>query len=130
VLRIRRLQVEEGFLDGLDLTFDEGLNVLIGPRGTGKTSIIEVIRFCLGIPALTENASVQSREHALSILGSGRATVTLQSGSEMFAVSRTAEHSTGGVEFGVTAPLILSQNEIESVGLSLTGLTFSSHWES
>jgi hypothetical protein len=48
----------------------------------------------------------------------------------MFAVSRTAEHSTGGVEFGVTAPLILSQNEIESVGLSLTGLTFSSHWES
>ena len=37
---IRRMQVEGGFLDGLDLRFDPGLNVLIGGRGTGKSSII------------------------------------------------------------------------------------------
>jgi len=41
---IERIQVEEGFLDGLDLTFVAGLNVVIGPRGSGKTSIIELGR--------------------------------------------------------------------------------------
>jgi predicted ATPase len=36
---IERIQVEEGFLDGLDLKLIPGLNVLIGARGTGKTSL-------------------------------------------------------------------------------------------
>ena len=88
---ISRIQVEEGFLDGLDLTFTEGHNVLIGARGAGKTSVIELIRFCLGVPALTERASETSREHALSILGSGRVTVTLNDGKRSIAISRTAE---------------------------------------
>jgi recombinational DNA repair ATPase RecF len=35
--------VEDGFLDGLDLRFSDGLNVLIGARGTGKTSIVELL---------------------------------------------------------------------------------------
>ena len=48
-MHIERLQVEaEGFLSGLDVQFVEGLNVIIGARGTGKTSIVELIRFCLG----------------------------------------------------------------------------------
>ena len=50
---IERVQVEEGFLDGLDLELSAGLNVVIGARGTGKTSLIELIRFCLGIPGHT-----------------------------------------------------------------------------
>ena len=33
---IRRMVVEGGFLDGVDLEFVEGLNVIIGPRGSGK----------------------------------------------------------------------------------------------
>jgi hypothetical protein len=43
-LQIERIMIEGGFLDGLDLTLSPGLNVLIGGRGTGKTSIIEEIR--------------------------------------------------------------------------------------
>ena len=43
---IQRVQVDEGFLDGLDITFTSGLNAIIGSRGTGKTSLIELIRFC------------------------------------------------------------------------------------
>ncbi|MEW6160247.1 MAG: AAA family ATPase [Verrucomicrobiota bacterium] len=118
---IERIQVEEGFLDGLDLSFGPGLNVLIGPRGSGKTSIIELIRFCLGSEALTEKAVVTSREHALSILGSGKVTVTLTSGNESFSVSRTAEHWTKSHDLEFSPPLILSQNEIESVGLHASG---------
>lgn len=47
---IRRMQVEGGVLDGFDVTFSRGLNVLIGARGTGKTSSIELIRFAPGGP--------------------------------------------------------------------------------
>jgi seryl-tRNA synthetase len=118
---VERIQVEEGFLDGLDLTFASGLNVLIGPRGSGKTSIIELVRYCLGAPALTEKVAQSSREHALSILGSGRVTITLNAGNQHFTVSRTADHWTKSRDFELLPPLILSQNEIESVGLHATG---------
>jgi DNA repair ATPase RecN len=117
---ISRIQVEEGFLDGLDLTFDEGLNVLIGSRGAGKTSIIELIRFCLGTPALTERVAETSREHALSILGSGRVTVTVVDGKRSISISRTGEQVTRSETIERT-PVILSQNEIEAVGLHSTG---------
>ena len=121
VMIIERIQVEEGFLDGLDLCFTSGLNVVIGPRGSGKTSLIELIRFCLGAPALTDRATQNSREHALSILGSGRVTVTLNDGNGSFTVSRTSESWTKSHTAEIAPPLILSQNEIESVGLHASG---------
>ena len=48
-MHIERVQIEEGFLDGLDVSFSRGLNVVIGERGTGKTSLIELVRFCFGV---------------------------------------------------------------------------------
>src|SRR2546430_14366174 len=75
---IERMQVEEGFLDGLDLVFTPGLNVLIGPRGSGKTSVLELLRFCFGVEAFTQKAGRAAQEHALSVLGpSGRVSVTV-----------------------------------------------------
>ncbi len=41
------LRVIGGFLDGLNLVFDTGLTCIIGARGTGKSTILELIRFCL-----------------------------------------------------------------------------------
>ena len=67
---IERVQIEEGFLDGLDVSFKRGLNVVIGERGTGKTSLIELIRFCLMAEGYTPESAKRSRDHALSILGS------------------------------------------------------------
>jgi hypothetical protein len=121
-LVLERLQVEEGFLDGLDLSLDPGLNVLIGPRGTGKTSIIELLRFCFAAPALTDRFSKSSREHALSVLGSGRVSVTYSVNGERRTISRTAEADSevdGGN--GAPYPIVLSQNEIEAIGLDARG---------
>jgi len=118
---IRRIQVEEGFLDDLDLTFKRGLNVLIGPRGSGKTSVIELIRFCLGVPALTDDVSQSSREHALSILGPGSVTVTLTDGKQVTIISRTADRVTQERRPLSASPVILSQNEIEALGLHSSG---------
>lgn len=46
---IRRIKVTGGFLDGLDLPFAEGLNCVIGGRGTGKTTLLEFIRYALNL---------------------------------------------------------------------------------
>ena len=59
-MRIERVQIEEGFLDGLDVSFTGGLNVVIGARGTGKTSLIELIRFCLGVRGYTSESTRRS----------------------------------------------------------------------
>ncbi len=45
--RIRALSVIGGFLDGVQLEFADGLNCIIGGRGTGKTTVLELIRFAL-----------------------------------------------------------------------------------
>lgn len=44
---LRRLVIREGFLDGLDLEFPPGLTCIIGPRGSGKSTLVEAIRYAL-----------------------------------------------------------------------------------
>jgi len=68
--RLLRLEVEgSGFLGGLRLVFSPELNVLIGGRGVGKSAILEVIRYVLG---LEPYAPAESREGLVRYaLGSG-----------------------------------------------------------
>ena len=42
---------EGGFLDGVEVGFNPNLNVLVGGRGTGKSTIVESIRAVLGLDA-------------------------------------------------------------------------------
>ena len=44
---ILSLTVVGGFLDGTQINFGLGLNCIIGARGTGKTTILELIRYAL-----------------------------------------------------------------------------------
>lgn len=118
---IERLQVEEGFLDGLDIKFKPGLNSIIGARGTGKTSLIELIRFCLDAGGNLQETSRKSREHALSILGSGQVIVTLAIDGQQVIVSRTASDSSPQSTGFFQKPIIFSQTEIETIGLEPTG---------
>lgn len=116
-MHIARLQVEEGFLDGLDLRFARGLNVLIGARGTGKTSIIELLRFALGVDNIVRSASVASHEHVSAILGTGRVIVTLGNGAEEIVVVRSLTDSSAQAVSDKEKPMILSQTEIENLGV-------------
>ncbi len=47
---------EGGFLDGTRLHFNGNLNVLIGGRGTGKSTVIESLRYVLALDPLGEEA--------------------------------------------------------------------------
>lgn len=46
---VLNLDVTGGFLAGTQLEFADGLNCLIGGRGTGKTTAREFLRFGLGL---------------------------------------------------------------------------------
>ena len=120
-MHIERIQVEEGFLDGLDITLVAGLNIIIGARGTGKTSLIELVRFCLGVKGFTTDVAKRSRDHALSILGAGQVTVTLFDGVQRVTVSRTASDDAPRQTATFPIPIILSQTEIETIGLQPGG---------
>lgn len=118
---IERIQIEEGFLNGFDVWPRPGLNVVIGARGTGKTTLIELIRFCLGVEGYTPETTKRSREHALSVLGSGQVTLTLLEDGRRITVSRSASDTAPRSTGPFLAPIVLSQTEIETVGLQSGG---------
>lgn len=120
-MHIERIQIEEGFLNGFDVSLRVGLNVIIGARGTGKTSLIELIRFCLNVDGYTTETGRRSREHALSVLGSGQITLTLVDGDRRVVVSRSANEAAPRMSGPFLPPIIMSQTEIETVGLQPGG---------
>lgn len=50
------LSWEGGFLDGTALRFNPNLNVLVGGRGTGKSTVVESLRYVLGLEPVGEEA--------------------------------------------------------------------------
>jgi len=72
--RILSLTVAGGFLDGTKLEFSDGLNCIIGGRGTGKTTALEFIRYILGMmpdPADSRPRSKAIEGHVRGNLSSG-----------------------------------------------------------
>lgn len=62
---------EGGFLDGVSVRFNSNLNVLIGGRGTGKSTIVESIRSVLGLVPIGEEARKAHEGIVRSVLRSG-----------------------------------------------------------
>lgn len=60
-----------GFLDGTRLHFNGNLNVLVGGRGTGKSTIIESLRYVLGIDPIGDEASKAHQGVVRHVLTSG-----------------------------------------------------------
>lgn len=119
---IERVQIEGGFLDGLDASLQNGLNTIIGARGTGKSTFVELIRYCLGIKGHTTESQAKAIGHARSVLKDGQIIVTLSDGIERIRYSRTAEGETTPTIYNIPKlPLIFSQTEIENIGLVSSG---------
>jgi DNA-binding HxlR family transcriptional regulator len=62
---------ESGFLDGAAFHFNENLNVLIGGRGSGKSTVIESIRTVLGLEPIGDEAKKAHDSLVRQVLGSG-----------------------------------------------------------
>ena len=128
---IKRVTVVGGFLDGLDVSFADGLGCVIGPRGAGKTSLLELIRY--GLDEMPGRKGDPLRERVESIiatnLAGGRVELGIQTkDGQRLTITRAAGeaplvfdqdgHSVPGIKVrgGVLFQAdVLSQNQIESI---------------
>lgn len=113
---IESIRIEGGSLDGFRQSLSPGLNVLIGGRGTGKSSVIELIRFCLGAPSSSDAIGKDALEHALGVLGDGKVVITLTNGSDRIEVSRIATDTDDNCPMEISPPFVFSQKEVEQIG--------------
>jgi ABC-type ATPase involved in cell division len=125
------LQVTGGFLAGAKLEFADGLNCLIGGRGTGKTTALEFLRFGLGLmpdPKISPQRHRAIEGLVKANLGGGRISIELRTKSGMrYTAERGAAEAIQVVnEAGTAVPVLLdrdqifgadvfSQNEIEEI---------------
>lgn len=78
---IHKIKVSGGYLDGLRAQLSEHLNTVIGGRGTGKSTLLECLRFVLDIEPKGRQARAHHNEIIKANLGSekGRVEVELTS---------------------------------------------------
>lgn len=75
--RIESLKVTGGYLDEVQIDFSEHLNSVIGGRGTGKSTLLECMRYVLGLRPIGKNAQRQHDEIIKENMGRSGARVEL-----------------------------------------------------
>lgn len=70
-VRIEAVAWGGGFLADQALHLHEGLNVLIGGRGTGKSTVVESLRYAFDLEPLGKEARETHQQIVKSVLGSG-----------------------------------------------------------
>lgn len=69
---IESLRIERGnFLEDIEISFNSNLNNLIGVRGTGKSAIIELLRWTLGFPPCEKSDEDYKEKLVKHALGNG-----------------------------------------------------------
>lgn len=92
--QLRSIRVVGGYLDGERLELSSGLNCLIGARGTGKTTLIEFVRFALdGLPDQQTDPAGRRRVESLiqQNLNGGRVELEIETKDGLrYRISRAA----------------------------------------
>lgn len=96
---IESIKFTGGYLDGLEIEFSEHLNAVIGGRGTGKSTLLECIRYALGFQPVGQNAKRQHDDIVKENLGKEKGLIELKIRSSAmsgrrFVVSRRYGEST------------------------------------
>jgi len=72
---IRQISWTGGFLDGVTIPISPDLTTLIGGRGTGKSTVVESLRYALGIEPIGADAK---RDHDTIVIGVLRSGTTVR----------------------------------------------------
>ncbi len=128
---IRSIHFDGGILDGKTLHFSPELNTLIGIRGSGKSSILEAVRYALDIPRGEKAQDTKYKDELIRhTLGSG-GKVTLTACDvygQVFTISRIFREAPnvyldGKLQPGVSIretvlrrPIYFGQKDLSSTG--------------
>jgi len=129
--KIRSIEISGGFLDGTKLEFVEGLNCIIGGRGTGKTTVLEFLRYALNALPDSVQAPNQYKQITKLVegnLGTGNLRVTVETKEGLQYVIQKEKDTAGEFdifdeqeEIAEVSPEnaidinVYSQNEIEEI---------------
>jgi len=86
---IEGIKFEGGFLDNQIIHFNKSLNCLIGGKGTGKSTIIELIRYTMD--SLSNNSKIRENEEKLikDVLGHGKTKLVIETNTgENYIIDR------------------------------------------
>jgi ABC-type lipoprotein export system ATPase subunit len=122
---IKSIEVEGGFFDGQVATFHPGLNSILGAKGSGKSLLVELMRFVLGQPSSQKeilNDHKRKLEKKLETYGSVKVALVDETGVEheierMYNPSNNNPYSIEEQEriADTFQILFLSQNEIVKI---------------
>lgn len=76
--RIEYVAIEGGYLDGLEVRLSEHLNAVIGGRGTGKSTLLESLRYALGQDHKGADAKRQGEQVLKENLGRAHSQIRVQ----------------------------------------------------
>ncbi len=118
--RIGRVTISSGFLEEQTVVFNQGLNSILGGKGTGKSLLVELLRFALNQPPVIEAIELDHKSKLKSRLGDlGIVQVDyVDETGQVFEIKRVLDPVSSGydiVEYDlsqVCQVLFLSQNEI------------------
>ena len=129
--RIKNIQFQGGILDGKSICFSSGLNCLIGIRGSGKSAVLEAIRYTLDLQFGEKTVDREYKKDLPSFtLGSG-GKIVLQGtdpSEQEFVITRIL-HEAPAVSYGgeyraginiketaLYQPLYFGQKDLASTG--------------
>lgn len=103
---IQRIRIEGGFMDGIDLELNPNLNCVIGGRGTGKSTLLELIRYAFAVPSKTETNDKQAQSLIKSTFPSGsKITIDFSAGGTNYRLERQAAQAARVYREGSAEPL-------------------------
>lgn len=112
--RLKEVRIVGGFLDGVSYKFSDKLNCIIGARGTGKTSILEIIRYALNSMPTDPSARKRIENLVESNLNGGRVDVEIETCDGLgYIISRNVGD----------APIVMDLNR-NATGLALSPAIF------
>lgn len=92
---IREVTCLGGFLDNVTIPFASELTAIIGGRGTGKSTLIESIRFALDLHPLGKEAAKEHQGMISHVLGPGAIVSIVVGVSEPFPMEYTIRRAVG-----------------------------------
>lgn len=111
---ISRVRITGGFLAGFDSRLRPGLNVLIGPRGVGKTTLLELVGHALGTGRASSDSEQQQNRRVKAMLADGEVVLDIEDNDSSYRVIVDADGAGRRLESAGRA-LMLGQNELEAI---------------
>jgi PHP family Zn ribbon phosphoesterase len=103
---IQRLRIDGGFMNGVDLELNPNLNCIIGGRGTGKSTLLELIRYAFDVQPKTETNDKQAQSLIRSTFPPGsKITIDFSADGANYRLERQSSLPARVYREGVADPL-------------------------